>query len=165
MRFPCLIALVNFLPGYLSTLCFVHHSDELFPLMLHVLRCDQPDHLACLREPEDKAEERHTLCCLDDPRFLWVRLQSDLLQFLPDLFRAFLKVRSVIADDQEIVHVPDIIFRPETFLDEMIELIQVADAGDLDHLGSGIIAGLFRVLLAHDTDGPVGHTRIQLLPE
>ena len=68
-------------------------------------------------------------------------------------------------DQKEVVHVSDISLDPEPFLNKVIHRIQIADAGDLNHLRAGIISVRFCVLLTHDLNSTHGDIRIESIPE
>jgi len=71
------------------------------------------------------AEEADPLTEARDCAFVWVQVELQTLQESLDFSFVFLKCGFVRVNDDEVIHVPDVVFHSKCVFDELVELVEV----------------------------------------
>lgn len=152
MVMPSRIGFVNLLAWYLSALRFFHQPEQLLALPLHVFGAYQHEHLACLSQIEPKAQKINAVAERRNPRFLGVQFKFDRPQLRHCPLHARLQVSPVVADDQKIVHVAQVVPGVKLLFAVVVKSVEHRDTNDLDELAAGIVSRTALVLFPQYPD-------------
>lgn len=120
--------------------------------MLDVGRIQRHNNLAGFGKPVMETKKQNSVGYRGYAGFLGVELTLKALKHLSDANLAFKQILFIIVDEDKVIHVPDVMLDAQFFLDEVIQGVQDADAGDLDHLAAGIETDLMVILTIQNTD-------------
>ena len=74
---------------------------------------------------KDQAQERSRLSSFQHHRLAWVQPQAPALEIRRDSIPPVLEPAAVVVKQREVVHVPEISLRPQHFLAEVVEAVQI----------------------------------------
>ncbi|MCD8052351.1 MAG: hypothetical protein LUE89_11870 [Clostridiales bacterium] len=144
---PRLVTAVNLSFCDFPLLCHGNHAAEFLPLPLDVGRVYDADDLASAGQTVGKAQQLDSVLQRVNPGFGRVQLKlhaAEILRYLPVAgFEAF----PVLVDEDKVIHVPQVPFDTQLFLDEVVKRTEDRYSGDLYHLAAGVISHVALILI------------------
>ena len=119
-------------------------------LALRVLRNKVPYDLSRSCQSVVKAEKIYRLVNALDKCFLRVELKSEACEIETDICLRHLQPGQIRIQDEEVIHISDVISAAELLLYKMVHTIENGYPCDLDHLGARIETVRTVVLLSYD---------------
>ena len=165
MILPGLIAFVHLFGASLALTLKGGQLGHFPALMLDVGGIQGHNHLAGICQPVVKTQKQNSVGYGDHAGFPGVELTFEGSELLRNARLAFKQILRILMNQDEIVHVPDVKLDAQLFLDEMVERIQDADSGDLNHLASRIVTDLTIILVVQNAAGLLVSPAVDHLPE